>query len=276
VRWSTVRSTRRASTVELAVCEVGDPSAPAAVIAHGVGSCVEFAVACWADGLQEAGFRLVTYDLRGHARSTPLARGADQALIAHAGDLAVVCRTFQPRLVGGFSLGGIAALHYAADLAAEHALDIAGILVGMPALLGPGTPTGRANTATADVVEADGVSATLADIAADDAVPRWVVEELYASWPRHRSDSLVAALRRLGREPALDLAVLALVTAPVGVAAFADDPAHPRDDADVYAAALPNAVVAETTLAAVGADRGAVGRTAVAAWRQAATLSGSR
>jgi pimeloyl-ACP methyl ester carboxylesterase len=276
MRWSTVRSTRRASTVELAVCEVGDPSAPAAVIAHGVGSCVEFAVACWADGLAAAGFRLVTYDLRGHARSTPLSRGADQALAAHAGDLAAVCERFTPRLVGGFSLGGIAALQYAADLAAEGDLDLDGLLVAMPALLGPGTPTGLANAAMADVVAARGVDATLADVARDECVPRWVVEELYASWPRHRSDSLIAALRRLGREPALDLASLAAVDVAVGVAAFTDDPAHARADAEAYAAALPRAVVAETTLAGVGADRAAVGRTAVAAWQQAREVTGSR
>ena len=276
MRWSTVRSTRRASTVDLAVCEVGDPALPAAVIAHGVGSCVEFAVACWADGLSEAGLRLVTYDLRGHARSTPLARGADQALAAHAGDLAAVCDQFTPAVVGGFSLGGLAALQYAADLAAEHELDVMGLLVAMPALLGPGSPTGRANAATADVVARDGVEATLRSIEADPGVPRWVVQELWASWPRHRSDSLVAALRRLGREPALDLAALSAVTVPTGIAAFADDPAHPRADADRYAAALPTSAVAETTLDAVGRDRAEVGRTAVRAWRAAQPLSGPR
>jgi pimeloyl-ACP methyl ester carboxylesterase len=264
VQWSTLDT----GDVVLAVASVGPESSPPVVVAPGVGSCAEFVVACWAPAVVGAGHRLVTYDLRGHARSSALADPSRHALTAHAADLAVVAVATGARLVGGFSLGGLAALTAVAGAgptaagpggAGELAVD--GVLVGMPARLGPGSVTAAANAEMARRVGATGVRGVLALIEADDAVPRWVVGELLASWPRHDPRSLVAALSRLSVEPPLATAALRSIPVPVGIGTFTDDPGHPLADAHAYADLIPHTAVRTTTTAAAGEDRGVVGAT---------------
>ncbi len=250
----------------LAVTERGHPSAPAAVVASGVGSTAEFAARCWA-GCVESGYRLVTYDLRGHGDSTPLPDPADQSLAHHVADLAAVADATGARVVGGTSLGAHVAAAYAATGAPLHAL-----LLAIPGWLGAGTPTALANAAVADELAATGVAATLARIAAEAAVPRWVVIELERSWPRHDPASLVAAFRAVAADAAPDVATLAAVAAPAGVVGLVDDPAHPFAAADAYVAALPRAALRALTLAEWGERRSVLGDEALAACR--AALSG--
>ena len=57
---------------------------------------------------------------------------------------------------------------------------------------------------------------------------------------------------------------------PVGVAALVDDPVHPLEVAQEWHAALPRSALVTTTLAAFGADPGALGRAAALAWLRAA------
>jgi pimeloyl-ACP methyl ester carboxylesterase len=247
----------------LAVTERGDPAAPAAVVAHGVGSTGEFAARCWS-GAAEAGYRLVTYDLRGHGDSTPLPDPAEQALAHHVRDLAAVADATGARVAGGTSLGAHAAAAYAASGAALDAL-----LLAIPGSLGPGTPTALANAATAAEIERGGVAAALARIAADGAVPRWVVIELERSWPRHDPASLVAAFRAIAAEPAAGLAALSQVETATGVVGLVDDPYHPFEVADAYAAALPRASLQALTLAEWGERRSILGDAALTACRAA-------
>ena len=247
----------------LAVTERGDEAAPAAVLASGVGSTGDFAARCWS-GCVNAGYRLVTYDLRGHGESTPLPDPADQALPHHATDLAALADAVGARVVGGTSLGAHVAAAHAATGAALDAL-----LLAIPGWLGAGTPTAAANAAVADELAATGVAATLQRIAADPAVPRWVVIELERSWPRHDPDSLVAALRAVAADAAPDAAALRGVTAAAGVVGLVDDPAHPFAAAEAYAAALPRAALAALSLAEWGERRAELGDAALAACRSA-------
>ena len=249
--------------VTLAVTERGDEAAPAAVVASGVGSTGEFAARCWA-GLVQAGYRLVTYDLRGHGGSTPLPDPADQALARHVGDLAALADATGARVVGGTSLGAHVAAAYAASGATTDA-----VLLAIPGWLGADTPTARANAAVAEELAATGVEATLRRVAADPGVPRWVVIELERSWPRHDPDSLVAALTAVSRDAAPDPATLAGIGAPAGVVGLVDDPAHPFDAAEAYATALPRAALESLTLAEWGERRSILGDAALAACRRA-------
>lgn len=249
--------------VTLAVTERGDPAAPAAVLASGVGSTGEFAARCWS-GCVQAGYRLVTYDLRGHGDSTPLADPADQTLAHHVADLAAVAEAVGARVVGGTSLGAHVAAAYAASGVYLHAL-----LLAIPGWLGAGTDTARANALVADELASAGVAATLARIAADEAVPRWVVIELERSWPRHDPESLVAAFRAVAADAAPDPEVLGAVDAPAGVVGLVDDPAHPFAAAEAYVGALPRAALESLTLAEWGERRSILGDAALAACRRA-------
>lgn len=247
--------------VVLAVTERGDEAAPAAVLASGVGSTGEFAARCWA-GCVPAGYRLVTYDLRGHGDSTPLPDPADQALGHHVADLAALADATSARVVGGTSLGAHVAAAYAATGATVDAL-----LVAIPGWLDAGSPTALANAAVAREIESNGVAATLRRIAGDPAVPRWVVIELERSWPRHDPASLVAALTAVSRDAApRDLRG---ISAPAGVVGLVDDPAHPFEAAEAYAAALPRAALESLTLAEWGERRSILGDAALAACRRA-------
>ena len=246
----------------LAVTERGDPAAPAAVLASGVGSTGEFAARCWA-GCVPAGYRLVTYDLRGHGDSTALPDPADHAFGRHVADLAAVAGATNARVAGGTSLGA----HVAAAYAATHHADA--LLLAIPGWLGAGSPTALANAAVAAELAATGVRATLDRIAADPAVPRWVVIELERSWPRHDPESLVAAFTAVSRDPAPDRAALAAVTAPAGVVGLVDDPAHPFAAAEAYATALLRAALESLSLAEWGERRSILGDAALAACRRA-------
>jgi pimeloyl-ACP methyl ester carboxylesterase len=248
--------------VTLAVTERGDPAAPATVVASGVGSTGEFAARCWAG--VAVGLRLVTYDLRGHGDSTPLADPADHALDRHVADLAAVVDATGARIVGGTSLGAHVAAAYAASGAPVDAL-----LLAIPGWLGAGTTTALANAAVAGELAATGVAGTLRRIAADPAVPRWVVIELERSWPRHDPESLVAAFRAVANDEAPGRAALAGIDAPAGVVALVDDPAHPFEAAEAYAAALPRAALESLTLAEWGERRSILGDAALAACRRA-------
>jgi pimeloyl-ACP methyl ester carboxylesterase len=247
----------------LAVNERGDARAPAVVVAHGVGSTGEFAARCWS-GCVEAGYRLVTYDLRGHGDSTPLLDPADQALAHHVNDLAALADATGARVVGGTSLGAHVAAAYASGGAAVDAL-----LLAIPGWLGTGSLTAAANAAVAGEIEATGITRTLERIAADPAVPRWVVIELERSWPRHDAASLVAAFRAVANDPAPDVRALARVRAPAGVVGLVDDPAHPFDAAEAYAAALARGALESLTLAEWGERRSVLGDAALAACRRA-------
>jgi pimeloyl-ACP methyl ester carboxylesterase len=247
----------------LAVTERGDPAAPAAVVAHGVGSTGEFAARCWS-GCAGAGYRLVTYDLRGHGDSTPLPDPADQTLAHHVRDLAALADATGARVAGGTSLGAHVAAAYAAT---NPPLDA--LLLAIPGWLGAGTATATANAAVADEIAATGVTATLARIAGEEAVPRWVVIELERAWRRHDPASLVAAFRAVAADAAPGLATLGTVTAPTGIVGLVDDPNHPFDAADAYAAALPRAALQALTLAEWGERRSILGDAALAACRTA-------
>jgi pimeloyl-ACP methyl ester carboxylesterase len=249
--------------VALAVTEHGDAAAPAAVVASGVGSTGEFAARCWS-GCASAGYRRVTYDLRGHAASTPLADPAEQTLAHHVRDLAALADATGARVVGGTSLGAHVAASYAASGAPLDAL-----LLAIPGWLGAGSPTALANAAVADELASTGVAATLARIAADPVVPRWVVIELERSWPLHDPRSLVAAFRAVAADAAPDVAALRGVRAAAGVVGLVDDPAHPFAAADAYAAALPRAALQALTLAEWGERRSILGDAALAACRTA-------
>ncbi|WP_312871722.1 alpha/beta fold hydrolase [Amycolatopsis acididurans] len=166
-----------------------------------------------------------------------------------------------PLLVGGVSFGA----HLAASWAVAHPDRCAGLLLALPAWSGEpaGAPASRAAQASADLIENEGLDATLRLSTA--GVPQWLADELNRAWRRH-GDGLAAGLRIAASYPAPTPAELAKLDVPVGIAACSDDPVHPAEVAHAWARALPRAAVRETTLTALGEDRESLGRAAVEAW----------
>jgi pimeloyl-ACP methyl ester carboxylesterase len=170
-----------------------------------------------------------------------------------------------PVLVGGISLGAHVAARWAA---AAPRGRVAGLVLALPAWTGPPrtAPAAVAARWTATQARTGGVRAA---VAATAGAPSWLVAELGRAWAGY-GDGLAPALEAAASSPAPTTAELAGIAVPVGVAALVDDPVHPLGVAQEWHAALPRSALVTTTLAAFGADPGALGRAAVLAWLRAA------
>ncbi len=229
-----------------------------AVVLPGTASSADFVTRAFGPPLASVGLALVTGDAPrgGLVGPTSLAALTD-AVAEHAA-----------RVVGGISLGA----HLAARWAAGRDLD--GVLLVMPAWSGASGTLAAASMASADRASRLGIAAALETAAA--GAPPWVAAELSLAWRSYDAAELSRTLHSAADEPGPTIDGLRWVTAPVGLVGLADDPLHPATVAHEWADALPRAVVVQISLAAVGADREALGRAAVLAWLRARTLSGSR
>jgi pimeloyl-ACP methyl ester carboxylesterase len=214
-RWSVRGADRHDGVpVDLAVATIGQATDPAVVLAHGVGSSARYVAAACAAPLVAAGYRLVTYDARGHGASTPCGEVADHDAVvaAVAGDLAAV---------GGVSLGAHAAVRSRAAGARR--------VLCLPAWTGRAIPGEGPHAAVAAEVREVGVGRVIDRLRADTVMPVWLRDTLVTDYRRHDPASLTAALLALdgGDAPTdHDLGVLPPRTA---VVAWPDDPGHPLE-----------------------------------------------
>lgn len=168
-------------------------------------------------------------------------------------------------LVGGVSIGAAVSVQWAQ----RNPGAAAGVLAALPAWTGaPGeAPAAVSARFTAAQLREHGLEAVVAQMRAGS--PRWLADELERAW-RSQWPELPTALEAAGAYDQVTAATLRGVVAPVGVAAATDDPIHPRGAASTWLAALPHAELREVSLAAIGADPGALGRTCVEALLAAA------
>lgn len=253
--------------VRLAVHDRGPRDLPAAVVAPGIGSSPQFVANAFAGPLGSAGYRLVTFDLRGHGDSSPVRDVPGHRLEEHAADLGAVAAAVGARVVGGVSLGAHAAVTWCAGRS-----DVDGVLVCLPGWLGQ-VPAGEGpHAAIAAEVSRFGVDGVLARVRDDPEVPAWLRSLLARDWARCDAVSLGAALCSLDGVDAPTQDVLAAVAAPAGVCAWPDDPGHPWDAAVTWCEVLPTAALVRTTMERVGDDPEELGRAAIGAL----TAAGSR
>lgn len=250
--------------VPLAVVEVGPSDAPPLVIAHGVGSSARFVVAAFGAPVVGAGYRLVTYDLRGHGGSGPVRHPARHALERQVEDLHAVVEVVGARLVGGVSLGGHAAVGYGA-----RGGDVDAVVACLPAWTGRAIPGEGPHAAVAAEVSAVGVGAMVERFRADTVMQPWLRRVLIRDWSVHDPGSLRAALIALDGALAPTDAELSGLAVPLGVIGWPDDPGHPLDVARSWAARAPRGRLVETTLGAMEEDPTALGRAAVRALHDA-------
>lgn len=163
-------------------------------------------------------------------------------------------------LVGGVSIGAAVALQWAA----RNPNRTSGVLAALPAWTGSAdsAPAAASARSTASQLRSEGLEAVIAAMLASS--PSWLGRELERSW-RSQWPDLPAALDEAARYGELTEALLSTVSVPVGIACATDDPVHPASVAHEWAAALPHAEVATTTLDQIGQDPSILGFTCIKA-----------
>jgi 3-oxoadipate enol-lactonase len=232
-----------AAGVELAVETTGDPasSAPPLVLAHGLTATRRYVVH-GSKLLQRSGYRVTSYDARGHGESNPAPertayRYAD--LVADLGRL-LDGLELERVVLAGASMGAATTLAYAV----ENPERVAALVQITPAHLGfPQTDEGELARwdALADGLERDGVEGFLRVYGDPPVEPRFrklVLEAIRQRLERHVNPPAVAdAIRAVVRSKAFDgVGALEGVSAPTLVVASHDDldPDHPYQVAQLY------------------------------------------
>jgi pimeloyl-ACP methyl ester carboxylesterase len=241
----------RSRDVELAVRQTGDPDAPAVIVMHGLFGTRD-QVLMGSTRLEEAGFRVIAYDARGHGRSSAPARSDDYGYPVLVEDLLAVLDAFDARrpLLLGVSMGA----HTSLRLALEQPDRLAGLAVVTPAYDPADHPHEdrmRRAHKLADGLRRAGIPGFMEEL---EPAPGWGRREdtfrqvLGQRMKQHRNllsvaDALPVVMRG---EPFGTLDDLAEVALPVVVVGTRDDYDidHPHELAERYADALPTAHLA--------------------------------
>jgi pimeloyl-ACP methyl ester carboxylesterase len=200
--------------------------------------------------LPRRGYRLVSYDARGHGESSPAPKGEGYAYPELTRDLAAVladrCPDARPVLCG-HSMGCHTAVAYALD----HAEEVAALVLAGPGTLGiPATDDSLTYwDRLAEGLERAGVEGFVEAYKASlEADPEWRETALRITRERmklHRHPEAVArALREVPRSlPFEGLAEIETLDVPALVVASYDeaDPGHPYAIAEAWAERLPSA-----------------------------------
>jgi pimeloyl-ACP methyl ester carboxylesterase len=246
----------------LAVVEVGPADAPAWVLAPGAGSSARFVLEAFAGPVVRTGSRLLTYDLRGHGASSPARETRAHHLDVHAADLATVagCIDGDVEVVGGISLGAHAAVRAVSD-----GLRCAVVLACLPAWTGRVAPGEGPHAAIANRISGLGVAGHLAAIRADPGLPGWLRRALLTDGARHDPASFAAVLTSLDGGLAPTAEELAALPVPLAVVGWPDDPGHPLEVAERWAATAVAGHLAPASMVAMQAGVEHLGSVAVAA-----------
>ena len=221
------------------------------VLSHGITATQRY-VLHGSLALPRRGYRVISYDARGHGESDPAPHGSGYGNPKLIADLASVIEATAGALrpvLAGHSMGA----HTSVSYALEHPERVAALVVIGPAYGGrrdreeEERVLGRFD-ALAEGLERGGVEGFLEvldrqgiDPAWRDAVLRFTRERMQA----HRHPEAVAqALREVPRSPPFEsLDELEFIDLPALVVASHDraDPGHPYAVAEAYAARLPRA-----------------------------------
>jgi pimeloyl-ACP methyl ester carboxylesterase len=254
---------RRVATGEVAlgVVEVGPASAPGVLVAHGVGSSARFVVEAFAEPVLAAGGRLITYDLRGHGSSSPVADPAAHTLDHHVADAAAVVASLAapPAVLGGVSLGGHVAVR-----AAGQGVETAAVLACLPAWTGGAVAGEGPHAIVAAEVRRVGIEAVIARLRGETSMPAWLRDTLVTDYSRHDPASLTAALVALDGGQAPSEEELTLLGRPLAVVGWPDDPGHPLTVARHWADLAPGGRFGQLRIADLSDARARLGEVALA------------
>jgi len=196
--------------------------------------------------IEHAGYRVISYDARGHGESDPAPAPSEYTYRDYADDAVAVldAADVERAVLVGHSMGSATAVR----VALEHPDRVTALVLGAPAHLGRPSDDLARWDALADGLAGGGPQGML-----DALGPLLVPEEWHTRLrtvilqrlSRHRHPLAVAdALRATPRSAAFDgLDALAGVTAPTLVIGSRDevDPDHPLGVAEEYARRIPDA-----------------------------------
>ncbi|HEY7266681.1 MAG TPA: alpha/beta fold hydrolase [Solirubrobacterales bacterium] len=233
--------------VRLSGEEVGEGSA--IVLLHGLTATRRY-VLHGSLTLARRGYRLISYDARGHGESSPAPDAEGYGYPELSADLAALladrCPGERPVLCG-HSMGCHTAVAYALD----NADRVAALVLAGPVTLGiPATDEVLAAwDRLADGLDGDGVDGFMrayeADLGVDESWRETALRITRERMERHRHPEAVArALREVPRSlPFEGIAELETLDVPALVVASYDeaDPGHPYAMAEAWADALPDA-----------------------------------
>ena len=235
----------RSGGVELAGEEVGE--GPPIVLLHGLTATRRY-VLHGSVTLARRGYRLVSYDARGHGASSPAPEDEGYDYGALTRDLAAVLASQAPggrRVLCGHSMG----CHTAVAHALEHPGEVAALVLAGPVTLGiPATDETLAYwDRLADALESGGVDGFMEVYSESlEAAPDWREAALRITRERmalhEHPDAVARALREVPRSlPFEGLAELETLEVPALVVASYDeaDPGHPYAIAEAWADRLP-------------------------------------
>jgi pimeloyl-ACP methyl ester carboxylesterase len=207
--------------------------------------------------LERSGFRVITYDARGHGESDPAPAGEGYGYPRLVDDLerVIAAQVGSERqfLLGGHSMGAQTVVAYALRHRERLAEQLAGLIVIGPVFRGGSIPD-RAYSfwdGLAEALERGGVDGFVEYIGSQqgiapafrDSVLRFTRERMLA---HQHLDAVLAALRETPRSrPFEEISELAAIEVPALVVASHDDadPGHPYKSAVAYAEALPRATL---------------------------------
>jgi 3-oxoadipate enol-lactonase len=243
------------SPVRLACTDRGE--GPLAVFAHGLTSsrAVDSSMGfLHLNEVVDAGRRLLSYDARGHGRSTGTAEPGDYTWPGLAEDLlALLDAVAPPGPVSGIgsSMGTGTLLH--AVVGSPGRFDRL-VLTAPPTAWETRAAQAAGYLAAADFVQANG-SGAFVELARQAPVPpAFAGLAAYPPVPDVTDALLPVALRGAAASDLPDPGALRGVTAPTLVLAWSDDPGHPVSTAELLVALLPDAQlrVAHTTADLLG------------------------
>lgn len=223
---------------------------PPVVLCHGITATRRY-VLHGSRALARAGYRVITYDARGHGESEPAPEGEGYGYPQLVDDLErVVDHQIGPErfLLGGHSMGA----HTAVAYALRHPERLAGIAVIGPTFLGTIKPESLAYwDGLAAALEAEGIDGFVAYIGERQGIDsRWRDSVLRFTRERMQRQgnlgALAEAVRQVPRSRPFDsLSELGNLEVPALVVASNDeaDPGHPYAAAAAYAEALPRAAL---------------------------------
>jgi 3-oxoadipate enol-lactonase len=228
----------------------GASGADAVVLLHGLTASRRYVV-MGSTVLQRAGHRVISYDARGHGRSTPAAHAEEYGYGRLADDLEAVLdeRGVQRAVLAGASMGAHTALRFALS----HPARVAALAIITPSFDTTPNPFARAAElerwdALARGLREGGVDGFVAayDLDAAPAALRATLETvLRQRLAAHEHPLAVAdALEAVPRSrPFDDIAQLHTIDVPTIVVASRDeaDPGHPLAVGERYAQAIPQA-----------------------------------
>ena len=236
--------------------DAASPPAPTAlVVMPGTGSDDDYARRAFGVAAELLGVELIT--------PTPSADLID----GYLRDMDAAVREHGAILVGGVSIGAVAALRWALQQQSAHRSP--GTCSGVLAALPPwsGEPTGAVAAAsarlTADAVDRDGLDATIAAMVSTS--PDWLGVELSRSW-RAQADHLVEQLRAAADCVAPTPADISKLAVPLAITASIDDPLHPWEVAQEWASAAGCAAVVGVELSRWGTDPAVLGTSCARTW----------